>query len=284
MARPKTVSKPQSKSNLKKTLSTDLATTATTVVERRKDEVPVDNSPSSLLAAAVHAGRDLAYIEKLMELQERHYAHQLAMEKKQAERDFDQAFARFQGDCPMIYKSHTSGFDHKDGKGRTEYKHEKLGDVLEVVKKPMSDNGLTRYWRMIDSGTEITVTCVIRHFAGHERAEATLSAPPDTSGYKDVIKAKSSTISYLERITLKAALGLAAMDDDDDGAGSARFPEKEFKPDVPFPTDKEYRDVMNSIAEGKMTLERAEAFYTFSDEQRESLRLTEENSHDAGRG
>ena len=58
------------------------------------------------------------------------------------------------------------------------------------------------------------VTCIVAHRDGHFE-ETTLSAGHDQSGNKNSIQAVGSTITYLQRYTLKAALGLAASDDDD---------------------------------------------------------------------
>lgn len=246
----------------------------TTVVEQPKQELQAV-TPDVMLSHAVMQGKDLDYIQKLMDLQDRWLA-------RKAKAEFDEAFAAFQGECPPIYKTGKAGYDHKVGDGRTEYSHDELGPIIAVISKPMAKHKLTRDWTLREANGELYVSCVISHAGGHVKQTNEISAPPDMSGHKDIIKAKSSTNTYLQRITLKAALGLASMGDDDDGAGSARFPEKEFKADGP--TDKEYREIMNLIAEGRMTLEKAEMLFTFSDEQRESLRLTEENSHDAGRG
>jgi hypothetical protein len=60
----------------------------------------------------------------------------------------------------------------------------------------------------------ITVTCVVSHRDGYFE-ENTLCAGRDDSGNKNAIQAIGSTVTYLQRMTLKAALGLAASNDDD---------------------------------------------------------------------
>ena len=44
-----------------------------------------------------------------------------------------------------------------------------------------------------------------------------MGGPPDAGGAKNAIQARASTITYLERYTLKAILGLSEQEDDDDG-------------------------------------------------------------------
>ena len=50
-----------------------------------------------------------------------------------------------------------------------------------------------------------------------------MSASADTSGSKNSIQAIGSTVSYLERYTLYAILGLASADQDDDGHSAAEL-------------------------------------------------------------
>jgi hypothetical protein len=54
-------------------------------------------------------------------------------------------------------------------------------------------------------------------FGMFEEAGVTMSAPPDTSGAKNVIQAKASTVTYLRRYTLLGAVGMAAGMPDSDG-------------------------------------------------------------------
>jgi hypothetical protein len=60
----------------------------------------------------------------------------------------------------------------------------------------------------------VTVTCIVSHRDGHFE-ENTLCAGRDESGNKNSIQSIGSTSTYLQRMTLKAALGLAVSSDDD---------------------------------------------------------------------
>jgi hypothetical protein len=62
---------------------------------------------------------------------------------------------------------------------------------------------------------------------GHSE-ETTLKAIPDTSGSKNSIQAIGSTVTYLERYTLLAAMGMAAAGMDNDG----RTVDEEQKPKI----------------------------------------------------
>ena len=61
------------------------------------------------------------------------------------------------------------------------------------------------------------------HLEGHSE-KTFLRGQHDKSGGKNAIQAICSTVTYLERYTLFAITGLAAMDQDDDGRGSSQAP------------------------------------------------------------
>jgi hypothetical protein len=73
----------------------------------------------------------------------------------------------------------------------------------------------------ITQNNAITVSCRLCHRNGHVET-VTMSGPRDESGNKNSLQQSGSTVSYLMRYTLKAALGIAAGDkeEDDDGHGS----------------------------------------------------------------
>ncbi len=160
-------------------------------------------SPYALLETAVSNGAGLDVIEKLMALQERHDAGQ-------ARKAFDAAMAEARADMPVIVKNQAADF----GAGKTAYKYEDLAAIAEAVGPVLARHGLSYRFRTGDTGQQITVTCIVAHRDGYSE-ETSLSAPRDTSGSKNAIQAIGSAVTYLQRYTLKAALGLAASKDDD---------------------------------------------------------------------
>jgi hypothetical protein len=69
----------------------------------------------------------------------------------------------------------------------------------------------------------VGVTCFLTHRMGHKDDGTYIEAPADTSGKKNAIQAVGSTITFLQRYTLLAAVGLAPKDaiPDDDGRSHA---------------------------------------------------------------
>jgi hypothetical protein len=170
-------------------------------------------TPMAMLNRALASGASMEVMEKLMNLHER-------WEATQARKAFDNAMSAAKAEIPVIQKNRT--VDFTSPKGRTHYRHEDLAEVARTVSPILARNGLSYRFRVTSALNEpVTVTCVVSHRDGHFE-ETTLSAGRDESGNKNSIQAVGSTLTYLQRMTLKAALGLAASDDDDGkAAGSA---------------------------------------------------------------
>lgn len=188
---------------------------AETALAERIDTPPtVENHPApanpimEMIRQAVAAGQPLEVIRELKNM-----AKELADEE--ARRAFDSALSDARAEIPVILKNRTVGYDHKDGSGKTSYRHEDLGEIARTVDPILSRHGLSYRFRTTSEPNQpVVVTCIVAHRAGHAE-ENTLSAGRDESGKKNSIQAIASTITYLQRYTLKAALGLAASDDDD---------------------------------------------------------------------
>ena len=135
---------------------------------------------------------------------------QIQWEKNEAEKAYHVAMAKFQENSPAIIKS-------KQGHNCM---HADLAiDIVAKVAPLLSEHGLSHKWitKSMEGGVE--VTCKITHVQGYSESTS-MFAGPDTSGSKNAIQAIGSTVTYLQRYTLKAALGLAEGGQDDDGNGS----------------------------------------------------------------
>ena len=188
-----------------------------TNVARREVEViaPATNSavaltPMDMLDRAVSGGASIEVLEKLMALNER-------WERNQARKAFDQAMAEAKAEIPVILKNRHVDFTGKTGV-RTNYRHEDLAEIARTVDPILSKHGLSYRFRTTSPANEpVSVTCIVSHRLGHFE-ENTLQAGRDDSGNKNNIQAVGSALTYLQRYTLKAALGLAASTDDDGAA------------------------------------------------------------------
>jgi hypothetical protein len=161
----------------------------------------------SLLSAALARGADGGMLERLIEFHERSQAHE-------AHKAFEKALAAAKVKIPVIAKNRQAMV------GRQPYRHEDLAEVARTITPILARRGLSYRFRSQSTGAVVTVVCVISHRDGHSE-ENSLSASPDESGEKNSIQAIGSTLTYLQRMSLKAALGLAASDDDDGQAAGA---------------------------------------------------------------
>ncbi|DAZ90903.1 TPA_asm: recombination protein bet [Cyanophage Cy-LDV1] len=170
-------------------------------------------TPAHLLHIAVSQGADMEKLEKLMQLQER-------WEANEARKAFVSAMAAFKAEPMTVKKSKTVDFTSQ--KGRTHYTHATLADVVDAAVAGMGKHGLSHRWDVRQEAGRITVQCIVTHDRGHSESTS-LTSNPDDSGNKNQIQQVGSAITYLQRYTLMAVLGLAASDmQDDDGRGSGQ--------------------------------------------------------------
>jgi hypothetical protein len=179
---------------------TEAATTLATVVNL---------TPMEMVNRAITQNAGVEVLEKLLSLQER-------WEANQARKAFDEAMSSAKSEIPTITKNRQVGFESKkEGARNTSYRHEDLAEIARTVDPILSKYGLSYRFRTKNEPNQpITVTCIVSHRDGHCE-ENTLQAGRDDTGNKNSIQAVGSTITYLQRYTLKAALGLAASNDDD---------------------------------------------------------------------
>lgn len=160
--------------------------------------------------AASDPNVDVEKFERLMAMGERR-------EQAAAIRAFNDALANAKGDFPPILKNRV--VDFTSAKGRTNYHHEDLTEISRTVDPILKRHGLSYRWRSAQAGGKLSVTCIVSHRDGYSE-NTTLEGAEDHSGNKNPIQAIGSAATYLQRYTLKLALGLAAAHDDDgQGAG-----------------------------------------------------------------
>lgn len=168
----------------------------------------VVTTPVDLLRIAVESGADLDKLERLMALQER-------WEKAEAAKSYSVAFAAFKAEAVVLMRDKTINAGPLTGK-----KYAGLAGVIDAITPALTKHGLSASWRLTkDEPGWLEVACTLKHVGGHSET-VTMGGPPDAGGAKNAIQARASTVSYLERYTLKAICGVAESDDDDDGSSA----------------------------------------------------------------
>jgi hypothetical protein len=184
----------------------------------------VSDTPAKLLALAIANQTPPETLAKLLDLQER-------WEANTARKEYVQAMSDFKKEAPPAIVKHSKvDFPSRGSGGRTSYNYANLGDVVQQITPLLAKHGLHAAWETATpKDGPITITCHVTHSAGHRESVA-LSGPADNSGNKNAIQAIGSCVTYLQRYTLLAALGLATMEDDDGRGGPERTADKPEEP------------------------------------------------------
>lgn len=197
-------------------------------------------TPMTLIERAQAANASIEQMQQLFELQ-------LRFEANEARKAFNDAMANFREKAPAIAKTRTG---HN-------IKYAGLSESIEAIQPLLSQFGLSHQWKTRQDGNMITVECTVTHRLGHSESTS-LSAAPDTSGSKNAIQSIGSTVSYLERYTLYAILGLSSREMDDDGKGSGGN-------QVEVITDSQVMDLLALINEVSANEKQFCAYFKISD-------------------
>ena len=198
----------------------------------------VSITPAAMLQLAASKDVDPDKLQKLMDFAERWQANAAKMA-------FNTAMMAFKTDALRISRNIT----YSDGplKGK---KYADLFGVVDKLTPALSSHGLSASWKVTkDDPGWLEVTCTIRHEAGHSES-VSMGGEPDKGPARNAITARGSSVTYLERYTLLAAVGMAVAGQDDDGG----------KPDSPKMGDQEYLSYVENI-ENAATKDELRRFY-----------------------
>lgn len=164
-------------------------------------------TPMEMVGRALEMGVSAEILKQMMDLRDRE-------EARNAKIAFTKAVAAAKSELRPIMKTREVDYTPQ-GKSRVYYRHEDLAGIEEQVSPILTKHGLS-YTFESDNGPDrpITVTCVLEHVDGHA-TRTPLTSGPDSSGGKNSLQAIASAVTYLQRYTLKLALGLSVSHDDD---------------------------------------------------------------------
>lgn len=207
------------------------------------------NDVSNLLTIAIEKGAGVEQLSHLMDLH-------LRMGKEFARREFIRAVSEFQSKVKPVVKS--ASVKYQTAKGSTNFTFAKLGDIIQAITPTLAECGLSVRWSSVTEENKISVTCIVSHIGGHEET-TTMSGEPDTSGGKNNIQAKGSTMTYLQRYTLNLSLAICT-EDDNDGAGGAQIQK-------PTLTQEKLQVIRDRIRAGTANVERVSEHFTLTEDQ-----------------
>lgn len=185
-------------------MSTDLQRTDT-----EAPIIPADSFLAVIAAAARDPQVDPAKMTALLELKER-------IDARQAEIEFNRAFARLQIKLPRVKKNGTIDL----GKGKP-IPFAKWEDVDAVIRPILTAEGFALSFTSKAVSAGILMTCVLTHSAGHVKTSE-MQLPPDAGPGRNALQAIGSSRSYGKRYLACDVLNLVTEGEDNDG--SKAFP------------------------------------------------------------
>lgn len=176
-------------------------------------------TPMAMVSRALEMGVSADILKQMMDLRDRE-------EARNAKLSFTKAVAAAKAELGPIMRTREVDYT-PTGKDRVNYRHEDLAGIERQVTPVLTKHGLS-YRYESDNGVDrpITITCILEHVDGHY-TRTPLSAGADNGAGKNSLQAIASAATYLQRYTLKLALGLS-VDHDDDGKASGNQEQPEF--------------------------------------------------------
>jgi hypothetical protein len=101
---------------------------------------------------------------------------------------------------------------------RTQGRFARFEDINRVVRPILQEHGLSIRFDIGEANGKTSVRPIIGHLNGETWVGEAMTAPLDTSGAKNNVQAGGSTVSYLKRYTMCAALNIITEGTDDDGS------------------------------------------------------------------
>lgn len=206
----------------------------------RPTAVQSDPMVSMIERVVMSPDADLDKLERMLAMKER-------MDAQNAKVAFARALSEARSHIPPIVKDAKVNYKNKSGQ-RTNYSHETLSGIAKVIDPILAEHGLSYRYRTEQVQGGVRVTCIIQHSDGHSE-ETSLSGAPDASGSKNSFQAVGSAVTYLQRYTLKAALGLSAENDDDGHAAAPRRDEQPEPPQDPPIREDQIRELRRMMEE-----------------------------------
>lgn len=183
---------------------------AVLVVEEPRVVAPHGPSAMDMVQLAVEKDLDIEKLERLIALRNQEA-------DRQAAKDFGEALAAFQAECPPITKNKT-GKVATDTGTKFEYMYAELPMIAKTIAPFLHKRGFSYSWNTprMEAGN-LTVECKLRHANGHSET-STCTLPVATRAGMSEQQKVASARKFGERLTLIQVLGITTADPDMDGA------------------------------------------------------------------
>ena len=190
------------------------------VVKENKEVATRNNdSAEALISRAIDNNVPVETMERLLAMR-----RELKAEK--AKELFDEAMAKFQGECPVIKKTKAGGSTKS---GKVAYYYAPLDAIVSQTKETIQANGFSYSIQTETKESGVKVTCKVKHQAGHNEessVEVPLGSKTDIMSASQVV---ASALTFAKRYAFCNAFGILTGDDDDDSQITKTVPDEQEK-------------------------------------------------------
>lgn len=191
----------------------------TQVLEKLHDVEPaaVETGMAAVMERlALNPNVDVDKLERLFELQDRLTVRQ---QDRDAERQFNVAFAAMQDDIPEVDER---GQIYNKAGTEVVATFGKFEDIMRLLRPVLAKHGFSLSFKSEEvEGGRLKTTGFLRHVGGHHTTSEFIGAP-DTSGFKNDTQALGSTKAYGRRYVTFDLVNITTRGMDDDGQSSQR--------------------------------------------------------------
>lgn len=173
------------------------------LAKRETEAVVVREEPQDLLRLAVEKGANVETIERLM-------AVRRELNAERAKKEFDDALAAFQRDCPIIEKK--KAVMNKGGQG-IRYHYAPLDAIIASVKGLLHEHGFSYSLDTITDDKGVKSICKITHRGGHSQTSE-FRVPIDPTAYMNAQQQFASALTFAKRYAFCNGMGIMTADAD----------------------------------------------------------------------
>ena len=156
-----------------------------------------------------------------VETMERLLAMRKELKAEYAKEQFDEAMAKFQGECPVIEKTKAGG---QTQSGKVAYYYAPLDVIVKQVKESIQSNGFSYMVKTETKNDGVKVTVIVKHKSGHSEP-TDVEVPLGTkTGVMSASQVTASALTFAKRYAFCNAFGILTGDEDDDAQQTKNVP------------------------------------------------------------
>lgn len=185
------------------------------VIVHQPPALPVikdEQTAEAMIFQAISGGMSAETIEKLIGLAR-------AVKADRAKEAFDAAMAKFQAECPVIEKKkkiYEKGQEHlPEEKRKIRYKYAPLDSIVEQVKTPLANNGLSYAFDEEKDAEFTNIICIVTHFLGHSKKTG-FKIPIGSEQFMSDVQKYGARMTFGKRYSFCNAFGIMTGDEDND--------------------------------------------------------------------